>query len=64
MFAGIPPWQKLLDFPIKALSAEKQALEYGGLGFSAIGHARAITRIASRSVTAAVTVMVPKARHQ
>ena len=33
--------------------------EYGGLGFSAIGHARVITRIASRSVTAAVTVMVP-----
>jgi len=33
--------------------------EYGGLGFSAIGHSRVVTRIASRSVTAAVTVMVP-----
>jgi acyl-CoA dehydrogenase len=102
LFAGIPPWQKLLDFRIKAPSAEEQAFlegpveelcrrindwdvqqqrdlppdiwtfikeqrffgmiipkEYGGLGFSAIGHARVITRIASRSVTAAVTVMVP-----
>ena len=33
--------------------------EYGGLGFSAIAHSRVVTRIASRSVTAAVTVMVP-----
>jgi len=33
--------------------------EHGGLGFSAIGHSRVVTRIASRSVTAAVTVMVP-----
>jgi acyl-CoA dehydrogenase len=33
--------------------------EHGGLGFSALAHSRIITRIASRSVTAAVTVMVP-----
>ncbi len=33
--------------------------EYGGLGFSAIGHSRVVTRISSRSITAAVTVMVP-----
>ena len=33
--------------------------EYGGLGFSAIGHSRVVTRLASRSVAAAVTVMVP-----
>ncbi|HET6546682.1 MAG TPA: acyl-CoA dehydrogenase [Rhodanobacteraceae bacterium] len=33
--------------------------EYGGLGFSAIAHSRVVTRIASRSITAAVTVMVP-----
>ncbi|HET7359850.1 MAG TPA: acyl-CoA dehydrogenase [Rhodanobacteraceae bacterium] len=33
--------------------------EYGGLGFSEIGHSRVITRIASRSIAAAVTVMVP-----
>ena len=33
--------------------------EYGGLGFSGIGHSRVVTRIASRSIAAAVTVMVP-----
>jgi acyl-CoA dehydrogenase len=33
--------------------------EFGGLGFSALGHSRVVTRIASRSVAAAVTVMVP-----
>ena len=33
--------------------------EYGGLGFSAIAHSRVVTKISSRSVTAAVTVMVP-----
>ncbi len=33
--------------------------EYGGLGFSAIAHSAVVTKLASRSVTAAVTVMVP-----
>ena len=33
--------------------------EYGGLGFSAFAHSEVLIRIASRSVTAAVTVMVP-----
>jgi len=33
--------------------------EYGGLGFSAYAHSEVIQRIASRSLTAAVTVMVP-----
>src|SRR5512144_1660204 len=33
--------------------------EFGGLGFSAIAHSRIVTRLSSRSVTAAVTVMVP-----
>ena len=33
--------------------------DFGGLGFSEIGHSRVVTRLASRSVTAAVTVMVP-----
>lgn len=33
--------------------------QYGGLGMSEIGHSRVVTRIASRSVAAAVTVMVP-----
>ena len=33
--------------------------QYGGLGMSEIGHSRVVTRIATRSVAAAVTVMVP-----
>ncbi len=33
--------------------------EYGGLGFSAAAHTAVVTKLASRSVTAAVTVMVP-----
>ena len=32
---------------------------HGGLGFSAAGHSAVIMKIASRSITAAVTVMVP-----
>jgi acyl-CoA dehydrogenase len=35
--------------------------EYGGLGFSALAHSQVIMKIASRSVAAAVTVMVPNA---
>jgi acyl-CoA dehydrogenase len=33
--------------------------EYGGHGFSAIAHSRVVARISTRSVAAAVTVMVP-----
>ncbi len=33
--------------------------EYGGLGFSAQGNSAVVTKLASRDVTAAVTVMVP-----
>jgi len=33
--------------------------QYGGLGFSARAHSEVVLKIASRSVTAAVTVMVP-----
>jgi acyl-CoA dehydrogenase len=33
--------------------------EYGGLGFSAAAHSAVVTKLASRSITAAVTVMVP-----
>lgn len=33
--------------------------EFGGLGFSALAHSAIITKIASRSITAAVTCMVP-----
>ena len=32
---------------------------YGGLGFSALAHSTVVTKIASRSVSAAVTTMVP-----
>ncbi|MFP6869026.1 MAG: acyl-CoA dehydrogenase [Nitrospinota bacterium] len=33
--------------------------EYGGLGFSAIAHSSIVAKVSSRSVAAAVTVMVP-----
>lgn len=33
--------------------------QYGGLGFSAHAHSAVITKLSSRSVTAAITVMVP-----
>ncbi|MEE9448161.1 MAG: acyl-CoA dehydrogenase family protein, partial [Arenicellales bacterium] len=33
--------------------------EYGGLGFSALAHSSVVTKIATRSISAAVTVMVP-----
>lgn len=33
--------------------------EYGGLGFSAAAHSAIVTKLSSRSLTAAVTVMVP-----
>jgi acyl-CoA dehydrogenase len=33
--------------------------EHGGLGFGALAHSRVVTRLSSRSITAAVTVMVP-----
>ena len=33
--------------------------EYGGLGFSALAHSSVVMKIATRSTTAAVTVMVP-----
>jgi len=33
--------------------------EYGGLGFSSLAHSRIVTRLSTRSITAAVSVMVP-----
>ncbi len=33
--------------------------EYGGLGFSAAAHSAIVTKVSSRSIAAAVTVMVP-----
>lgn len=35
------------------------AKEYGGLGFSALAHSTVVTKIATRSLSAAVNVMVP-----
>ena len=32
---------------------------FGGMGFSAIAHSAVVTKLSSRSITAAVTVMVP-----
>ena len=54
----LPPeiWQYIKEQRFLGMIIPK---EHGGLGFSAIGHSRVVTRIASRSVTAAVTVMVP-----
>ncbi len=33
--------------------------EYGGLGFSALAHSQVVMKLSTRSITAAVTVMVP-----
>jgi acyl-CoA dehydrogenase len=54
----LPPeiWQYIKEQRFLGMVVPK---EFGGLGFSAIAHSRVVTRIASRSVTAAVTVMVP-----
>ena len=54
----LPPeiWQYIREQRFLGMVIPK---EHGGLGFSAIAHSRVVTRIASRSVTAAVTVMVP-----
>ena len=103
LFTGKPEWQKLLDFPPAALSAEEQAFldgpveelcallndyeidnctrdlpaeawklireqgffgmiipkEFGGKGFSQYGHAAVVMKIATRSISAALTVMIP-----
>jgi acyl-CoA dehydrogenase len=49
-------WQFIKDNGFFGMIIPK---EYGGLGFSAQAHSAVITKIASRSGTAAVTVMVP-----
>ncbi|HPG94697.1 MAG TPA: acyl-CoA dehydrogenase, partial [Dokdonella sp.] len=49
-------WQLIKDYRLFGLIIPK---EYGGHGFSALAQSRIVTRISSRSVTAAVTVMVP-----
>ncbi len=49
-------WQRLKENKFFALVIPK---EYGGLGFSAQAHSAIVGKIASRSIAAAVTVMVP-----
>lgn len=49
-------WQLLRQQGFFGMVIPKQ---YGGLGFSAIAHSEIVMKIASRSITAAVTVMVP-----
>ena len=54
----LPPevWQFLKDKGFLGMIIPKK---YGGLGFSALAHSQVIIKVASRSVTAVVTVMVP-----
>jgi acyl-CoA dehydrogenase len=54
----LPPavWQFLKEQRFFGMIIPK---EYGGLGFSVLAHSTVIMKIASRSVTAAVTAMVP-----
>lgn len=54
----LPPaaWQYIKDRGFFGMIIPK---EYGGLGFSAYAHAEVITKLSTRSGTAAVTVMVP-----
>lgn len=49
-------WQYMKDKGFFGMIIPK---EYGGLEFSALGHSAVVGKIASRSITAAVTVMVP-----
>jgi acyl-CoA dehydrogenase len=59
--------QEELDLPPEVWAYIKQQgffgmiipKRYGGLGFSALGHSAVVMKIATRSSTAAVTVMVP-----
>ncbi len=54
----LPPgvWQFLKEHGFFGMIIPEQ---YGGLGFSAAAHSAVIVKVGSRSVTAAVTVMVP-----
>lgn len=56
--ADLPPevWQFIKDRGFFGMIIPKQ---YGGLGFSAQAHSAVVSKVASRSGTAAVTVMVP-----
>lgn len=54
----LPPevWQYIKDNGFLGMIIPKK---YGGKGFSALGHSTVVNKISSRSVTGAVTVMVP-----
>ncbi|MCB1754381.1 MAG: acyl-CoA dehydrogenase [Gammaproteobacteria bacterium] len=54
----LPPkvWKFIKDQRFFGMVIPKQ---YGGLGFSAMAHSEVVTKLASRSVTGGVTVMVP-----
>ena len=49
-------WQFIKDHGFLGMIIPK---EYGGKGFSAYGHSQVVTKISTRSATAAVSVMVP-----
>jgi acyl-CoA dehydrogenase len=51
-----PVWQYLKEHGFFGMIIPR---EYGGLEFSALAHSDVVMKIASRSITAAVTVMVP-----
>ncbi|MBI5041422.1 MAG: acyl-CoA dehydrogenase [Gammaproteobacteria bacterium] len=51
-----PVWQFIKDNGFFGMIIPRQ---YGGLEFSALAHSDVVMKIASRSITAAVTVMVP-----
>jgi len=57
-FKDLPPevWQFMKDKGFFGMIIPK---EFGGLGFTALGHSSVVMKVASRSITAAVTVMVP-----
>ena len=57
-FKDLPPevWQFMKEKGFFGMIIPK---EYGGLGFTALGHSSVVMKVASRSITAAVTVMVP-----
>jgi acyl-CoA dehydrogenase len=54
----LPPqaWQFIKEHGFLGMIIPKQ---YGGMGFSALAHSQVVTKLASRSPTACVSVMVP-----
>jgi acyl-CoA dehydrogenase len=54
----LPPqvWQFIKDHGFLGMIIPKR---YGGLGFSALGHSAVVEKLATRSSTAAISVMVP-----